>query len=61
MRLDFLVEKGNADEWIKKLSMLIEDKQKREDMGNNGKKFVEENFSWDKIAKEFLKDIEKIL
>ena len=57
----FLVEKGNADEWIKKLSMLIEDKQKREDMGNNGKKFVEENFSWDKIAKEFLKDIEKIL
>ena len=57
----FLVEKGNADEWIKKLSMLIEDKQKREDMGNNGKKFVEENFSWDKIAKEFLKHIEKIL
>jgi len=51
----FLVEKGNADEWIKKLSILIEDKQKREDMGNNGKKFVEENFSWDKIAKEFLK------
>ena len=51
----FLVEKGNANEWIKKLSILIEDKQKREDMGNNGKKFVEENFSWDKIAKEFLK------
>jgi glycosyltransferase involved in cell wall biosynthesis len=51
----FLIEKGNADEWIKKLSILIEDKQKREDMGNNGKKFVEENFSWDKIAKEFLK------
>jgi len=57
----FLVEKGNADEWIKKLSMLIEDEQKRREMGNNGKKFVEENFSWDKIAKEFLKDIEKIL
>jgi len=28
-------------------------------MGNAGKKFVEENFSWDKIAKEFLKNIEK--
>ena len=51
----FLVEKGNADEWIKKLSILIHDKQKRENMGNNGRKFVEENFSWDKIAKEFLK------
>jgi glycosyltransferase involved in cell wall biosynthesis len=55
----FLVEKGNANEWIKKLSILIEDKQKRENMGNKGRKFVEENFSWNKIAKEFLKDIEK--
>jgi len=55
----FLVEKGNSEEWIKKLSILIDDKQKREDMGNNGRKFVEENFSWNKIAKEFLKDLEK--
>ena len=55
----FLVEKGNSEEWIEKLSILIDDKQKRENMGNNGRKFVEENFSWDKIAKEFLKDIEK--
>jgi glycosyltransferase involved in cell wall biosynthesis len=23
-------------------------------MGNEGRKFVEENFSWDKIAKEFV-------
>jgi len=28
-------------------------------MGINGRKFVEENFSWEKIAKEFLKDLEK--
>ena len=55
----FLVEKGNADEWIKKLSMLIEDEEKRKIMGENGRKFIEENFSWDKIAKEFLKDIER--
>ena len=55
----FLVEKGNSEEWIEKLSILIDDKQKRENMGNNGRKFVEENFSWDKIAKEFLKDLEK--
>ena len=51
----FLVEKGNADEWIKKLSMLIEDEQKRREMGEEGRKFVEENFNWNKIAKEFLK------
>ena len=57
----FLVEKGNTDEWIKKLSLLINDEQKRKIMGENGRKFIEENFSWNKIAKEFLKDIEKIL
>jgi glycosyltransferase involved in cell wall biosynthesis len=55
----FLVEKGNAEEWIEKLSLLINDKEKRENMGNSGRKFVEENFSWDKIVKEFIKDLEK--
>ena len=50
----FLVEKGNAEEWIEKLSLLINDEQKRKTMGNMGRKFVEDNFSWDKIAKEFL-------
>ena len=55
----FLVEKGNSEEWIEKLSILIDDKQKRENMGENGRKFVEENFSWDKIAKEFLKNLQQ--
>ena len=55
----FLVEKGNSKELIEKLSILINDKEKREDMGNNGRKFVEENFSWNRIVKEFLKDLEK--
>jgi glycosyltransferase involved in cell wall biosynthesis len=55
----FLVEKGNSEEWIKKLSILIDSKEKRKEMGINGRKFVEENFSWEKIAKEFLKDLEK--
>ena len=55
----FLVEKGNSEELIKKISLLINDKEKRKEMGENGRKFVEENFSWDKIAKEFLKDLEK--
>ncbi len=54
----FLVEKGDADEWIEKLSMLVKDKQKRETMGNAGRKFVEDNFSWEKIAKDFIKILE---
>ncbi len=50
----FLVEKGDANGWIEKLSLLINDEQKRKDMGEKGRKFVEENFSWDKIAQDFL-------
>ena len=50
----FLVEIGDSDGWIEKLSLLINDEQKRETMGQKGRKFVEENFNWNKIAKEFL-------
>ena len=51
----FLVEKGNAEEWIEKLRLLVDNKEKREEMGHAGRKFVEENFSWEKIGREFLK------
>ncbi|EGP92849.1 glycosyltransferase family 4 protein [Nitrosarchaeum koreense] len=56
----FLVERGDADRWIEKLSLLINDKEKRKIMGENGRKFVEENFNWNKIAKDFLDILEKI-
>jgi len=55
----FLVKKGNSEELIEKLSLLINDKEKRKIMGENGRKFIEENFSWNTIAKEFLKILEK--
>lgn len=55
----FLIEKGNAEEWIEKLSLLIEDKQKRITMGSMGRKFIENNFSWEKITKEFLDILKK--
>ena len=49
----YLVEKGNAEELIQKLSLLINDEQKRKTMGIEGRKFVEDNFSWDNIARQF--------
>jgi glycosyltransferase involved in cell wall biosynthesis len=55
----FLVEKGNAEEWIEKVLLLINDKEKRETMGNAGRNFVENNFNWDKIAKDFLKNLKE--
>ncbi|MBC8501978.1 MAG: glycosyltransferase family 4 protein [Nitrosopumilus sp.] len=55
----FLVEIGDANGWIEKLSLLINDEQKRKDMGEKGRKFVEENFNWGKIGKEFLDILKK--
>lgn len=57
----FLVTKGNSDEIIERLSFLIENKEKRKIMGEAGRKFVEENFSWDKIAKEFVDIVKNTL
>lgn len=49
----FLVEKGDYKEWIDKLSILINDPKKAKQMGETGRKFVIENFSWEKIARQF--------
>ena len=57
----FLVEKGDTNGWIEKLSLLINDEQKRKIMGNAGRKFVEENFSWDKISDDFIKIVKKCI
>ena len=53
----FLVEKGNADQVIDKLSLLINDEDKRKTMGRAGRKFIEENFSWDNIARQFIENL----
>jgi len=57
----FLIEKGDYNEWINKISFLLNDEKKVKEMGSNGKKFIEENFSWDVIARQFLNDIQKKL
>jgi glycosyltransferase involved in cell wall biosynthesis len=51
----FLVEKGNAEEIIEKIEILLENKIRSEEMGEKGREFVKKNFSWDKIAKDFIK------
>ncbi|MDH3269606.1 MAG: glycosyltransferase family 4 protein [Ignavibacteria bacterium] len=57
----FLVEKGDYEEIISKLSLLFNDKQKAKQMGSNGKKFVVDNFSWKKIAEDFVIVLKKYL
>ena len=55
----YLVEKGNADDLYKKISILINDKSKAKDMGKKGKEFVTKNFNWDKICCDFLECLKK--
>lgn len=50
----FLVKEGDYEGWIEKISLLINDNKSAKEMGLRGRKFVENNFSWDLIAKRFL-------
>ena len=56
----FLVNKGDSEGIKEKISLLSNDEMKRKEMGIEGRKFVEEKFNWDRIAKQFL-DITKEL
>ena len=53
----FLVKEGDADDIIKKLSKLLENKQMASEMGKEGAKFVKQQFNWERIAKKFLEVI----
>tara|TARA_B000000460_G_scaffold13653_1_gene9496 strand:+ start:665 stop:1732 length:1068 start_codon:yes stop_codon:yes gene_type:complete len=54
----FLIKKGDSSDWINKISILLDDKEKMKEMGNEGYNYVKENFSWDKIANDFIKTIQ---
>ena len=56
----FLVEKGNHEQIIEKISFLLENPENAKKMGIAGKKFIEENFSWGKIAEEFKNIIDEL-
>jgi len=51
----FLVEKGNPEQLIKKISLLLEDINLAKRMGNEGREFVKERFNWELVAKNFIK------
>ena len=50
----FLVDEGDYQGWIEKLSKILNDKDLAENMGKNGKKFVQDTFNWDVGTKKFL-------
>ena len=57
----FLIENGNSEELIKKIEEILNDPKKIEEMGIQGRKFVEENFSWKVITQKFIDNVKKTL
>ena len=57
----FLVEKGDSSSIIEKLTTLINDSKTARQMGSAGRKFVENNFSWEIITKRFIHILKDVL
>ena len=55
----FLIEKGSSTELFEKLSLLLDDLEKSNEMGKKGKNFVRDNFNLDKICNDFLNHLKK--
>lgn len=50
---------GDASEWIKKLSSLIEDEELRKNFAQKGRKTAEEQYSLDKTSNAFMEIVER--
>ena len=57
----FLVQQGSDQQLIDKLSLLLEDKDLAKKMGVEGRKFIEDTFNWELVAKNFIRNIESYL
>jgi glycosyltransferase involved in cell wall biosynthesis len=49
-----LVKRGSTEELADAIMKLFSDKELREKMGANGRRFVVENFTWDLCAQKML-------
>ncbi len=53
-------EPENEDDLAKKVLLISENKQLREELGNNGRRFVKEYFDRDKIAESFVQKLNTV-
>ena len=57
----FLVKEGNADDLFHRLSILFKNKEMGVEKGSNGRKFIEEKFSMDASAKNFIRILDSYI
>ena len=56
----FLVKKGDSDDISEKIALLLNDKQRAMEMGEAGRKFIEDNFNLKVITTKFVSELGKI-
>lgn len=57
---DIIIVKDTKDEFIDKVTKLLEDKQSREKLSENGKKLVKEKMEWNIVLKGYLEVYEEL-
>ena len=50
----FLVKEGDSNDIIEKLNELLNNNVRAKEMGENGAKFIRDEFNWERVAKNFL-------
>jgi len=56
-----LLPSENADVWAEKVKEILQDDAYRKDFGKKAEKYVEDNYSWEKISKKYLEEMQKII
>jgi len=57
----FLVGSGNANAWAEKIKEVLSDDNFRQDFGEQARKYVTDNFSWEKISRRYLEEMNKLV
>ncbi len=57
----FLVEPYSTEGYVKKINELLADENFRKNFGEKAREYVVENFTWEKISKRYLEEIEKTI
>ena len=56
----FLVESENASAWADKINDVLSDEGFRKEFGEKARRYVVENYSWEKISLKYLEEIERV-
>ncbi|HCP08804.1 MAG TPA: hypothetical protein DIT25_03345 [Candidatus Moranbacteria bacterium] len=57
----FLIESRDAGSYARKINELLSDDSFRKNFGEKARQYVVENYSWDKISKKYLEEIESAI